>query len=292
MNRFRIDSSILASDLSSWGIKGFVLAGIVLITLLCTPQLSPAEQVGISGFTEPAQDSALGLSITGRVTAIKVAEGETVKRGQLLLQLDQDLELLEVKRRKLLWESKVEIKSVSLQVKTLQNHLNSTRDLYQSTGSIPREELENKELEHAFAVAELNRLKTAEQREKIEYNTARQQLTKRNLYAPFAGQIAEILIGIGENCEVDTPLIRLVDNSHGYFVANVELEIVTNLALGQQVQLQLQNGADPLTIEAKLVFISPLIDPASGLRKIKVEFDNQEQKVVPGVAGMLILPEQ
>jgi len=272
-------------------VNKFLFAGMILM-FLTVPRISAGQQTGISGFTEPAQDSALGLSINGRVTAIKITEGEKVKQGQLLLQLDQDLEQQEVKRRKLIWKSKVEIESVALQVKTLQNHLNSTRDLYQSTGSIPREELENKELEHAFAIAELNRLKTTEQREKIEYDTARQQLAKRNLYAPFTGQIAEIMIGIGENCEEDTPLIRLVDNSHGYFIANVELEIAASLTLGQQVQLQLQSGTDPENIEAKLVFISPLIDPASGLRKIKAEFANQEQKIVPGVAGLMFLPEE
>ncbi len=276
----------------SIGAKELLLGGTLVLILLCQAQLSHAEQVGISGFTEPAQDSALGLSIYGRVTTIHVAEGEKVKQGQLLLQLDQELEQFEVQRRKLLWESKVEIESVSKQVKTLQNHLNSTRDLYQSTGSIPREELENKELEHVFAVAELNRLKTTEKREKIEYNTAKQQLSKRNLYAPFAGKVAEILIGIGENCEVDTPLIRLVDDSRGYFVANVELEIVTKFAVGQKVQLQLQNGADPIIMEAQLVFISPLIDPASGLRKIKAEFDNHEQTIVPGIAGLMLIPDQ
>lgn len=277
---------------SSLRIQEFLLTAIVLLMLLCQPQLLRAEQVGISGFTEPVQDSALGLSITGRVTAIKVSEGEIVKQGQLLLQLDQDLEQLELNRRKLLWESKVEIESVRLQVLTLQNHLQATRDLYQSTGSIPREELENKELEHAFAIAELNRLKTVEKREEIEYNTARQQLAKRNLYAPFNGKIAEILIGIGENCEVDTPLIRLVDDSHGYFIANVELAVVTNLEVGQKAQLRLQNGADPITIEAELVFISPLIDPASGLRKIKAVFDNQEHKIIPGVAGLMLMTNQ
>ena len=273
-------------------IQEFLLTAIVLLILLSHPQLLRAEQVGISGFTEPVQDSALGLSITGRVTAINISDGEIVKQGQLLLQLDQDLELLEMNRRKLLWESKVEIESVRLQVKTLQNHLRATRDLYQSTGSIPREELENKELEHVFAVAELNRLKTVEKREKIEYNTSRQQLAKRNLYAPFNGKIAEILIGIGENCEVDTPLIRLVDDSHGYFIANVELAIVKKLGVGQKVQLQLRNDSDPITIEAELVFISPLIDPASGLRKIKAVFDNQEHKIIPGVAGMMLMTNQ
>lgn len=291
MNRNK-NISIAADELPSSGIKELLLVGIILLVWLAIPQLASAEQIGISGFNEPAQDSALGLSITGRVTKIKVTEGEEVKQGQLLLQLDQELEQLEVKRRKLLWDSKVEIESVKLQVKTLQNHLNSTRDLYQSTGSIPREELENKELELAFAVAELNRLKIAEQREKIEYHTARQQLAKRNLYAPFAGQVTEIMIGIGENCDIDTPLLRLVDNSHGYFVANLEQEIIANFSLGQQVQLQLQTGAEPVDTEATIVFISPLVDSASGLRKIKAKFDNQEQQIVPGVAGMMLLPEQ
>ena len=274
------------------GINDLLMAAMILFLLLVCPYYSIAEQVGISGLTEPVQDSNLGLSITGRVTAIKVAAGAKVKQGQLLLQLDQKLEQLEVQRRKLLWESKVEIESVRLQVKTLQNHLNASRDLYQSTGSIPREELENKELEYDFAVAELNRLKVAEQREKIEYQTARQQLAKRNLYAPFAGQVTEVMIGVGENCDIDTPLLRLVDNSHGYFVANVEPEISTSLAVGQQVQLQLQNGTDPVTTAATIVFISPLIDPASGLRKVKAEFDNQKQTIVPGVAGMMQLPEE
>jgi RND family efflux transporter MFP subunit len=280
------------SESPSSGIKELLLAVIIMILLLSTPQISAAEQVGISGFTEPVQDSSLGLSITGRITAIKVTEGETVKQGQLLLQLDQELEQLEVARRKLLWESKIEIESVTRQVKTLQKHLHTSRDLYQSTGSIPLEELENKELEHAFATAELTRLKIAEQREKIEYNTAREQLAKRNLYAPFAGQIAELLVAIGENCEVDTPLIRLIDNGHGYFVANVELEVAKNFAVGQQVQLQLQTGAEAVTTEATIMFISPLVDPASGLRKIKAEFDNQEQKLIPGVAGMMLLPAE
>ncbi len=292
MNKTEKNRSIIARVFSLLGINDWLLAAMILFLLLVCPQYSIAEQIGISGLTEPVQDSDLGLSITGRVTAIRVTEGKKVKKGQLLLQLDQELEQLEVQRRKLIWDSKVELESVSRQVKTLQNHLHSSRDLYQTTGSIPREELENKELEYDFAVAELNRLKIAEQREKIEYKTARQQLAKRNLYAPFAGQITEVMIGLGENCDIDTPLLRLVDNSRGYFVANVEQEISANLAVGQQMQLQLQSGADPVITTATIVFISPLIDPASGLRKVKAEFDNQEQAIVPGVAGMMQLPEQ
>ena len=38
-------------------------------------------------------------------------------------------------------------------------------------------------------------------------------------------------------------------------------------------------------IGGKIVFISPVVDPASGLQKVKVLFDNAEGKIRPGVSG-------
>ena len=212
-----------------------------------------------------------------------------VEKGQVILELDQQLERLEVQRRKLLWTSKTEVQSAARQVKTLRSHLKATEELYKTTGSVPREELENQELEHALAVDELKRLEDAEKREKIEYGIANQQLFKRSLRAPFSGQIAELLINVGENCELDTPLVHLVDTRRGYFVANVELSVSQKLSLGQTVELQLQSGLGTVNRPAEIVFISPVVDPASGLRKIKAQFENPEGNIIPGVAGVMIL---
>jgi multidrug efflux pump subunit AcrA (membrane-fusion protein) len=154
---------------------------------------------------------------------------------------------------------------------------------------VPKEDLENKELEHDFAVDELNRLKIVEQREQIEYNTAKRQLAKRNLYAPFSGSIAEVLSAVGQNCEVDTPLLRLVDISKGYFVANVELPISQSMKLGDNVKLRFDAGQEIVDKEGEIFMISPLVDRASGLRKIKVIFENQDHQVVPGMAGQMLL---
>ena len=292
MNKIETNRSAPAGVSPSWKIKGLLLAGILLISLLHCPQAGAAEKWEISGFTEAVQNSALGLSMIGRIMAIKVAEGEKVEKGQLLLRLDQQLAALEVERRRLIWENRVEIVAVTQQVKTLKKHLEASRELYQSTGSVPRDELENKELEHTFAVADLARLEISEQREKIEYDSALELLFKRNLYAPFSGVIEELLVGIGESCDIDTPLIQLVDTSRGYFVANVELEISANLAVGQEVSLLLQTETAPLSVDAKIVYISPLVDPASGLRLVKALFDNQQGEIIPGVAGVMRLPEQ
>ena len=257
--------------------------------LLWLPLSSHAQQWSITGFTEPYLDAMLGISATGRVAKIHLTEGTTVEMGQVILELDQQLEILEVQRRKLLWESKTEVKSATRQVKTLKSHLKSTKELYKTTGSVPREEMENQELEHALAINELRRLEDAEKREKIEYGIANQQLSRRSLRAPFSGQIAELLINVGENCEFDTPLVHLVNTSRGYFVANVELSVSEQLARGQAVELQLQSGLETVSRKAEIVFISPVVDPASGLRKIKAQFDNPDGNIIPGVAGVMIL---
>ena len=261
----------------------------LLIFLLGLPLNSHAQQLSISGFTEPCFDAMLGISAIGRVAKIHLAEGTTVEKGQIILELDQQLETLEVQRRKLLWTSKAEVQSAARQAKTLKLHLKATKDLYRTTGSVPREELENQELEHALAVDELKRLQDAERREKIEYGIANQQLFRRSLRAPFSGQIAELLINVGENCELDTPLVHLVNTSRGYFVANVELSVSQKFILGQTVELQLQSGLETVSRNAEIVFISPVVDPASGLRKIKAQFDNPHGNIIPGVAGVMIL---
>ena len=264
-----------------------VLIALLMVVSLLAPAALRAQEISVSGFTEPYLDSTLGSPVTGQVAKIHVKLGEKLTKGQAILELDQQSELLEVKRRQLLADSKAEVNAVSRQLKTLENHLLATRDLYQSTGSVPREELENQELEYALAEVELIRLKQSEEREEIELEIAKNQLYKRTLRAPFAGEIAEIKVAVGENCELDTELVRLVNSSKGYFIANVEMSVSQQLTIGQKVDLQFQTSLEPIRQQAEIAFISPVVDPASGLRKVKAKFDNLENAIVPGVAGVL-----
>ena len=71
-----------------------------------------------------------------------------------------------------------------------------------------------------------------------------------------------------------------------------ELGVGRRLSLGQAVKLELQTGGEPVLRDAEIVFISPVVDPASGLRKVKALFDNQDGAVIPGVAGVMVLNDQ
>ncbi len=248
--------------------------------------------LSINGITEPYRNAMLSLSVYGNISQIFVKEGDKIPKGATILELDNSLEVLEEKRSKLILDSKAEVNSAAAQIRTLDSHLTATKDLYKSTGSISKEELEKQELEYTRAVAEHERLKNSEKRERIEHQIAIEILRKRILQAPFKGYISEVFIEIGEHGKPDEPLVQLVDTSRCFFISNIEEQTGRTLSLGQTVELQLQAGSESVTKKGTITFISPVVDPASGLRKVKTLFDNHDGKIVPGVAGVMVLDQK
>jgi RND family efflux transporter MFP subunit len=264
-----------------------------LVLFLCgaAPCLAK-EPLSVSGVTEPIRDITLSATVVGTISAIFVKEGMTVQAGAAILELDKKLEDLEVQRRRLIWESKAELEAAAARVTTLKSLLESTRGLFNSTGSVSKEELEKLELEYNIAVAEQKRLDSAEERERIEYEMARETLRKRSLISPIQGTVVKLFLDEGETCQEKQPLAQVVDTSRGILVCNVEEAIGRTLKRGQAVDLKIKTGNDTVARKGMVVFVSPVVDPASGLLEVKAEFDNQDGSVRPGVAGSLFLRDR
>jgi multidrug efflux pump subunit AcrA (membrane-fusion protein) len=174
-------------------------------------------------------------------------------------------------------------------VATLKWLLESNRELFASTASVSRDDLEKMQLDYELAVAEHKRLVTQEEREKIEYEMARETLRKRSLISPIQGTVIKLFQDEGEGFQENQPLAHIVDTSRGLFVCNVEEKIGRGLKKGQSVDLKINAGTKSIVVKGKLVFVSPVVDPASGLLEVKAEFENQEGLVRPGVAGSLLI---
>lgn len=244
-----------------------------------------------SGITEPIRDATLSFTVPGTIAAIRVEEGDPVAEGQVVVELDKELEELEVARRRMVWESKVEVESAEQRAATIRRDLEGTRRLFETTQSVSQDELEKKELEYNLAVAEWERLKTVEEREGIEYKMAEEQLRRRQIRAPMDGHVAEILVEEGEGCEPRQPVVRIVQTRRARFVANVDAGIARRLDVGRTVRLDIDGGIDTIRRQGTISFVSPVVDPASGLQQVKAVFDNDDGGVRPGVAGVMILDE-
>jgi RND family efflux transporter MFP subunit len=271
-------------------------AGILLTILIVLPfstwaasSSSGKEAISVSGLTEPIKDVTLSATMVGTITTIFVREGMAVGKGTAILEFDKKSEALEEERRKLIWESKAEVRAAAARVSTLKSLLESTRELFKSTGSVSKEELEKLELDYELAVAERERLESAEERERIEYEMARESLRKRTLTSPLQGTVVKLFLEEGEACKENEPLVRVVDASRGIFVSNVEEWIGRTLRMGQTVDLKIRTGYESIAKKGTIVFVSPVADTASGLIEVKAEFDNQDGSVRPGVSGSLLL---
>lgn len=234
--------------------KYFVMAAFG-VACLCS---LPAEALDISGITEPFMDVTLGLSDAGIIHTQFFKEGEMVKKGDVILELDKNLETLEVTRRKAVMD---------------QNKMvyESTRDLSETTKSVSKEDLAKTKAEYEVSSA--------------EYGIAVQQLTNRQLIAPFSGAITEVLLRPGAAAAPYQPLVRLVDTTHCYFVGHVDGVAAADLRLDETVKITMDGGQ---TVSGKITFISPVVDAASGLAKVKAIFDNADGAIRPGLAAHMV----
>ena len=267
----------------------FSLLAVAVFLLWSPLPIFGQEKISVSGITESIEDVTLSLSVAGTVSRVFFDEGDKVKRGQCILELDRRLEELEVARRKLIWESKAEVESAEARVLTLKSQLKSTRDLFESTGSVSREELEEKELEYKLAVAEQKRLVMEEEKQRIEYEMALENLSKRRLPSPIGGVIIKLFLDVGESCEPEQPLAHVVDPSKCLFICNLEEWLGRTLKPGQVVDLAIRTGYETIAKKGNIVFVSPVVDAASGLLEVKAEFENQDGEVRPGVSGSMLL---
>jgi multidrug efflux system membrane fusion protein len=232
----------------------FVAAALSLGCLLSVH----AGSLEVSGITEPFMDVTLGLSDAGIIYSQFFKEGDLVRKGDVILELDKNLETLEVTRRKAVMDQNKMV-------------FDSTRELAETTKSVSKEDLTKAKAEYDVSVA--------------EYEIAVQQLANRQLVAPFSGAIMEVLLKPGAAVAPYQPLVRLVDTSRCYFVGHVDGVAAAGLRLDEPAKIEVDGGQ---TMVGKICFISPVVDAASGLARIKAIFDNSAGEIRPGLAARMI----
>jgi multidrug efflux pump subunit AcrA (membrane-fusion protein) len=136
-------------------------------------------------------------------------------------------------------------------------------------------------------LAQLNGLEIAKKREKVEYELAQEAFARRILRAAADGTIAKIHFRVGESLAANEPAVSLVDISKARFVGTLPASAAAQLSVGMTARLVLAREGGEIVRQAKVSFISPLTDAASGLVEVIAEFNNADNVVRPGIAGQM-----
>lgn len=240
-----------------------IVAVLASVTVLSFSGVSARETVRC--LTEPVDDVLLSSIVEGAIAEIHFGEGSFVEKGEVVLELESRSEKLDIQRREVL-------------VDTLKRTLERSEKLLASTSAISIEEVDTSRSDYQISVLELE--------------LAKDTLEKKRIRAPFSGMVTNLPIKVGEYCEPPQVLLRLVDPREFYCIANIDPVTATRLKIGDFVSFVAESRSDTDPLPGRIVFVSPVVDSASGLLRIKALFSNSSQTVRPGEAGVLeLFPE-
>lgn len=260
------------------------MALCLFLTLLAAPPAAAREFIGV---VHPTRDLTLSVRVNGVVDRVHVKVGQRVKAGQTLLELDAALQRIELDRRRTILEDASEQASVEERYRILERLHKDASQLYEQAGTISREELMKMRIELVTLGGRRDQLRIEKQRERHEFELARQERQMRLLEAPIAGVVTAVEVDVGEWATPGQPVVRLVDESEVELRVDLSQAAARRLKVGDGVQARLDDlGADG-AVSGRVSFLSPVADAASGLVEMRVRIPNADRRIRPGVKGRI-----
>ena len=115
------------------------------------------------------------------------------------------------------------------------------------------------------------------------YNLAQLELSYTTVTAPISGVIASRSIKTGNFVQINTPIMRIVDNSRLEATLNVPERELATLRAGQPVHMQV-DALPGRTFEGRVDRVAPVVDAGSGTFRVITAFAG-EQALQPGMFG-------
>jgi len=229
---------------------------------------APDGPINATGELVSPVRSELAVRLPGRVGRVMVDEGERVRRGQPLLQLETQYLELDVKR------AEAELARARAAVEDAERDFKRKQDLI-AKGSVSQAAYDKSRAAYAAAVAAVASAEAAR-------DLARQRLADSVLVSPIDGVVAERRTDVGE---------RLGDNSVAFVVAQTSpLKLrfrlperyLARVRPGQEVRAQV----DPYpgeTFTGRVSRINGVVDAATRTVSVETEFANRDGRLKPGL---------
>lgn len=194
---------------------------------------------------------------SGDVVSVKIEEGQSVKKGQLLFKIDSEI-----------LESGIE------EVKTQRS---LAEDIYNKQKALWDKQI-GSELDYLRAKNTLESLDS-------KLATLKTQLSKTNVVAPYSGTVDAIFIKTGQLVSPQVPTLRIVNLDKVYLKADIPENYIKVISKGSPVKLNFPSIG--MAYDTKINETGKFINPANRTFSVRIDIENSENLLYPNLLGMV-----
>lgn len=213
-----------------------------------------SQSLSLIGKLEAAESVIISPEVSGKVDRIAIKANQTVKKGQLLIQLNDD-------------KAKAVIKEAQAYLHDEQRKLKEFQRLSKKN-AITQTEIDGQKASVNIAQARLE--------------AANAELRDLHISAPFAGTVGFIDFSLGKMVSVGSELLTLDNLSLMQLDLQVPERYLSMLSTGMKVDAKSQAWGD-LEFSGEVVGIDSRINAETLNLRIRIDFPNKELKMKPGM---------
>lgn len=225
--------------------------------------------------TQPSRQSRVSFLITGKVAEVPVKVGQRVKAGDTLIQLDDSVERKTLEYLEREAQSTLGIEASQKELENARVTLERIESMYQQSVVSEAELLEAR---LGVDIAEIRLRKAQEDLElkKIERDKQAEQVRQMRITSPIDGEVAQIDISEGEIVDPRQPACWVVDNDPLWVEFTLPAAQAKALTGLETLNVRYPDESD--WTPAKILFLSPVVDAASDMRRVRLELPNPQQR--------------
>jgi RND family efflux transporter MFP subunit len=240
----------------------------------------------VTGSIEPERRADLRAEVSAVVVAVLKENGQPVQRGDLLVRLD------DTSIRDSLVSAQEAERAAAQAFDQAQRQFQRMKTLREQ-GMTSAQQLEDAEVRRNTTQSDLSAAKT-------RVVTARQQLQRTEVRAPFDGIVADRKVSAGDTAAVGKELVKVIDPRSLRFEGFVSSDAIQSVKVGQNVSFRV-NGYGKQDFAGKLKFVSPTANPTTRQVEVIAEISGEvparlaglyaEGRVEAATSTALMIPE-
>jgi membrane fusion protein (multidrug efflux system) len=235
---------------------------VTVMSVIAQPQL--ADTFNLPAVIEPNRIVEVSAEVEGRIERIPPKEGDYVKSGDLLIQINADLirPFFEIAQE---------------QVK---------RD------QIEFERMDNLIKDNATSQRDLDDARTKLTISKANLDEVQARLERTSIYSPTAGQLNNIIVEEGEYVQVGAPVAEVVDNDMVKVVVDVPERDISFFSVGQKAEVFVNVKGREISMTGEISFISELADSQTRSTRVEISLENKKRLLRSGQIVLVRLTRQ